>query len=171
MADHPTNQLNENEQNIVSLEYLRKRNLELAEDIARSKRTGGSGEGPHMPEMSDLERRLDTLESEHRTHFRWTIGTLIIVAFGLVTLITTLSLGIANFLSGRIERTEDRITRLDDRVGRIETAVSDLPTKINQNLMQLNQTLLQAVIAGATQRRPEPPSPPSPQNVPQKPPG
>ena len=122
-----------------------------------------------MPEMSDLERRLNTLEGEQRTHFRWTIGTMI-VAFGiLVTLITTLSLGVANFLSARIERTDDRITRLDDRVVRIEAAVSDLPNKINQNLMQLNQTLLQAVMAGATQRRPE--LPPSPQNVPQRPPG
>jgi hypothetical protein len=113
----------------------------------------GNGGGPHMPNMSDLDRRLTTLEGEQRNHFRWTIGALLI-AFGILV---TLSIGIANFISGRVDR-------LDDRLGKVETGVADLPNKINQNLMQLNQTLLQAVLAGATQRHQEslpPPSPPT----------
>jgi hypothetical protein len=134
------------------LKLLREQNTELREELRKRSTTndGTSSGGGDIPTMSDLERRLTTLEGEQRNHFRWTIGTIIIV-FGILA---SLSLGIANFLVGRVDR-------VDDRTAKLETAVSDLPNKINQNLLQLNQTLLQAVLAGATQR-PTPPAPPAP---------
>jgi hypothetical protein len=126
-----------------------RRQLAQAKVIEQEAANQGGGDGPIMPEISDLDRRLSVLENEQRNHFRWTVATIIIVFGILATLTTTLFSWLTN-----------RIDRVDDRLGKIEASVSDLPNKINQNLMQLNQTLLQAIIAGATQRPSPPPSPP-----------
>jgi hypothetical protein len=93
-----------------------------------------------------IEGRLGGIETEQRTHFRWTvtIGIALIAAF-----ITGFGIMLA-----RTDRTEDKIARLEERVGRLETGVAELPGKISQSLLQLNQTLLQAIIAGSSMRAP-----------------
>jgi hypothetical protein len=86
--------------------------------------------------LSGVEGRLAGIETEQRTHFRWSIGTLIAATLGLASLI----FATANFLTGRVDRIEDRMTRLEGNL-------NDLPGKLTSSLNQVNQTLLQAVTA------------------------
>lgn len=97
----------------------------------------GGPSGPHTPNMSDdrlkaIDGRLIAIESEQRTHFRWTVT----IALALAGLIATTTA----FLMTRVDRVEDRLSRL-------ETSVNELPAKIGSNLSQINQTLFQAIQA------------------------
>jgi hypothetical protein len=107
-----------------------------------------SGEGGHpmTDRLERIERRLDTIEGEQRTHFRWMI-TMFVGLGGLFVASTSL-------LMARIDRSEDRISKM-------ETAISALPAQVNQNLMQLTQTLAQTILAA--QRLAPPPQPPQDQ--------
>ena len=113
---------------------------------------GGGGPPDMTDKLERIEKRLDAIESDQRTHLRWLLNSFV----GLVGLI----LASTGFVLTRIDRTEDRISRLDDRMGRLETSVSAIPAQVNQNLMQLTQTLAQAILAA---QRPAPPPPPAPE--------
>src|SRR4051812_47905939 len=106
---------------------------------------GPPSDGPPPDEMTEpridaLEKRFTTLEGEHRTHFRWTIGTLLAAAGLLLT--TTLTT--AFFLFGRIDRADDKLARLHERV-------TELPGKLSQNLLDVNRTLSEAITAARQQ--------------------
>ena len=98
---------------------------------------GGTSNGMDNGRLDKIETRLTVIEGEQRTHFRWGIGLLVTVAFGLAALIATTSM----FMMSRIDRTEDRLVR-------VEAAIAELPNKLSTNLNNMNHTLLQAVTAG-----------------------
>lgn len=107
--------------------------------------------------LERIERRLDMIEGEQRTHLRWLFGSFV----GLVGLVVTST----GFLLNRIDRIEvrleDKVNGVEARLGRLEVSVNALPAQVNQNLMQLTQTLAQSILAA--QRPAPPPLPPQDQ--------
>src|SRR6202453_3177080 len=78
------------------------------------------------------DRLLGAIETEQRTHLRWTLT----IALALAGLIATSGA----FLMTRVDRVEDRLSKL-------ETSVNELPGKLSGSLAQINQTLFQAITA------------------------
>ncbi|UFS77189.1 hypothetical protein LPB73_07375 [Tardiphaga sp. 37S4] len=95
---------------------------------------GGDGTFTDMDDgrLKAIDTRLNSIESEQRTHFRWTVT----IALALGGLVATSSA----FLMTRVDRVEDRLTRL-------EGSVNDLPGRLSTSLNQINQTLFQAISA------------------------
>jgi hypothetical protein len=147
MADDP----------IVELRLLRNENAKLKESASGLKSGGGGGTFGGMDDgrLSVVESRLFGIESEQRSHFRWSIGLTVTVALGLAGVIFTSTA----FLMARVDRVEDRLSRL-------ETNVQELPGKLTSSLNQVNQTLLQAITASSTMALTRPP----PQGLPFTPP-
>jgi hypothetical protein len=91
--------------------------------MGKGLKSGGPFDGMDDGRLDKIEIRLSAIEGEQWTHFRWGIGLLVTVAFGLAALIATTSV----FMTSRIDRTEDRQVR-------VEAAIGDRPDKLSSNL-------------------------------------
>lgn len=106
---------------------------------------GGGGTTDDMIEakLARLERRLEGIEGDQRTHFRWTLGTLFAVVSSFFAL-ASLVLVSTTILLGRIDRIDDKLARVDERV-------TEMPGKMTQGMLEVNRTLSDAITAAKQQ--------------------
>lgn len=134
------------------MEFLKKQNATLQDEVRSARRSSGNGDGPHIPTMDN--ERIGRIEGEISglKHSQTML-------LGLVGLVVALVIGFGVYTLQRIDAAGDKLDAVNEKV-------IALPQQISSELRDLTKTLADVIIATKQAQPPQAPIPTPQQQAP-----